>query len=249
MKDPILKTEGLSVEFSGFKAMTDLDFSLERGELRVILGPNGAGKSTFMDLITGKTKPTKGKVYFKGIDITGKEPYEITRMGLGRKFQGPNIFDNMTVSENIEVAIKGSHGVLQTLLYRKNNKHQESINDSLEKIGLYEKRNVYANILSHGQKQWLEMGMLLAQDPELIILDEPTTGMTADETYKTGEMLQTLFGDRSVIVVEHDMAFVRQIAKKVTVLHQGKLLAEGNIQDIENNTKVQEVYLKEETHA
>jgi urea transport system ATP-binding protein len=249
LNDNILEIKGLTVEFSGFKAMTDLDFSLKRGELRVILGPNGAGKTTFMDLITGKSKPIKGTVVFNGINITGKEPYETTKLGIGRKFQGPNIFDNMTVTENIEVAIKGSKNVFEALIFRKNQNVINKINDILEKVGLSEKRNYPANILSHGEKQWLEMGMLLVQDPELIILDEPTTGMTADETYKTGEMVQTLFADRSVIVVEHDMAFVRQIAKMVTVLHQGKHLAYGTLKEIENNSRVQEVYLKEEAHA
>jgi len=245
----ILETKNLTVEFNGFKAMTDLDFSLEKGELRVILGPNGAGKTTFMDLITGKTRPNRGEVYFDGKKITGMKTSEITQLGIGRKFQGPNVFEDLTVIENLEVACKGSHTVFKSLFYKKNKATENKINTILEKIDLQQKKNYKASILSHGERQWLEMGMLLAQDPQLIILDEPTTGMTAEETYKTGVLVQTIFKDRSIIVVEHDMAFVRQIAKKVTVLHQGQLLAEGTLSEIENNAKVQEVYLKEDAHA
>jgi urea transport system ATP-binding protein len=245
----ILETIGLSVDFNGFKAISDLDFSLKQGEVRVILGPNGAGKTTLMDLITGKTKPTAGKLRFNGTDITGMEPFEISRLGVGRKFQGPNIFDNMTVFENLEVALQGYHPVFKALFFKKKKEITDRIYEILARINLEKKASGYAANLSHGEKQWLEMGMLLAQDPQLIILDEPTTGMTADETYKTGELIETLFSDRSVLVIEHDMAFVRQIARIVTVLHQGKFLAEGTLEEVENNERVQEVYLKEESHA
>lgn len=244
-----LETKGLSVDFNGFKALTDLDFMLEKGELRVILGPNGAGKTTFMDLVTGKTKPTKGEILFNGKKITRMSPSDISSMGIGRKFQGPNLFENLTVTENLEIAFKGSNGVFSSLFFRQRKEIKNQLDEILYQIGLYERRNNDAAVLSHGQKQWLEMGMLLAQDPELVILDEPTTGMTAEETFKTGELVQTIFKGRSVIVVEHDMAFVRQIAKKVTVLHQGQHLAEGSLAQVEKNKKVQEVYLKEETHA
>ncbi|WP_400243756.1 urea ABC transporter ATP-binding protein UrtD [Niallia sp. JL1B1071] len=244
-----LETKGLSVDFNGFKALTDLDFTLEKGELRVILGPNGAGKTTFMDLVTGKTKPTKGEILFNGKKITRMSPSDISSMGIGRKFQGPNLFENLTVTENLEIAYKGSNGVFSSLLFRKKKEMKNQLEEILYQIGLYERRYDDAAVLSHGQKQWLEMGMLLAQDPELVILDEPTTGMTAEETFKTGELVQSIFKGRSVIVVEHDMAFVRQIAKKVTVLHQGQHLAEGSLAQVERNKKVQEVYLKEETHA
>jgi urea transport system ATP-binding protein len=245
----ILETKGLSVEFSGFKAVTGLDFSLEEGELRVIIGPNGAGKTTFMDLLTGKTKPTSGSVLFNGKDITGLDTSAVSRLGIGRKFQGPNVFDYMTVMENLEVAIKGYHQVFKALFYTKNGERRDKIDDILEKINLREKVRHLAVNLSHGERQWLEIGMLLAQDPGLIILDEPTAGMTADETYKTGELIQTVFKERSVIVVEHDMAFVRQVARIVTVLHQGRLLAEGTIAEIERNEQVQEVYLRGSAHA
>jgi urea transport system ATP-binding protein len=245
----ILETIGLSVEFSGFKAITNLDFSLNEGELRVIIGPNGAGKTTFMDLITGKTKPIAGKIIFNGKDITNSDTSKISQLGIGRKFQGPNVFDYMTVMENIEVAIKGSHQVLHALFYKKNSEAQDKINDILEKINLQKKLHYLAVNLSHGERQWLEIGMLLAQDPRLIILDEPTAGMTAEETYKTGVLIETIFKDRSIIVVEHDMSFVRQVARIVTVLHHGKLLAEGSLAEIEHNKTVQEVYLRGSTHA
>jgi len=245
----ILETKGLSVEFSGFKALTDLDFSLEEGELRVILGPNGAGKTTLMDLITGKTKPTAGRIRFKGRDITGMDTHAIARIGIGRKFQGPHLFDNMTVEENLQVAFQGWHAPGKALLFRKTKKFRERMEEILTLIHLQDKAPQFAGSLSHGEKQWLEMGMLLAQDPELIILDEPTTGMTAEETFRTGQLIETLFRGRSIIVIEHDMAFVRQVARKVTVLHQGRLLAEGTLQEIENDARVQEVYLKEDSHA
>jgi len=245
----ILETKGLSVEFSGFKALTDLDFSLEEGELRVILGPNGAGKTTLMDLITGKTAPTAGTIHFKNMNITGMDTFRISRLGIGRKFQGPHLFDNMTVEENLEVAFQGYHSLRKSLFFRKTKELKERMEEILTMIQLQDKTSHYAINLSHGEKQWLEMGMLLAQDPELIILDEPTTGMTAEETHKTGQLIENLFKGRSIIVIEHDMAFVRQVARKVTVLHQGKLLAEGMLEEIENDKRVQEVYLKEDSHA
>jgi urea transport system ATP-binding protein len=245
----LLETIDLSVEFEGFKALSDLNFSLEEGELRVIIGPNGAGKTTFLDLITGKTKPTKGKIILKGKEITGLNPSIIAALGVGRKFQGPNLFANLSVQENIEVGLKGGSRVSQSLFFRKTKEVDDKINEILALIGLYERKNEPAEVLSHGEKQWLEMGMLLAQDPQLIILDEPTTGMTAAETYKTGELVQSIFKGRSMIIIEHDMAFVRQVAQKVTVFHQGMVLAEGTWEDIERNQDVQAVYLKEAHHA
>jgi urea transport system ATP-binding protein len=245
----ILETIGLTVQFGGFKAISDLDFSIKQGELRVILGPNGAGKTTLMDLITGKTKPTSGRIVYNNREIAGMEPYDISKLGIGRKFQNPHVFDNMTVIENIEVAFRGFHKVFQSLFYKKKAEIKDRMAAIMSTINLSGKAEHMAANLSHGERQWLEIGMLLAQDPKLIILDEPTAGMTAEETYKTGELIQTVFKDRSVIVVEHDMAFVRQIARIVTVLHQGKFLAEGLLAEIEQNAKVQEVYLKEDAHA
>lgn len=245
----ILEVDGLTVDFNGFKAISNLFFSLDQGELRVILGPNGAGKTTLMDIITGKTRASSGKVMFKGQDITGLAPNKISKLGIGRKFQHPSVFDNMTVYENIEVAIKGFDPIVKALFARKSKEIKEEIKVILQKVNLYEKARLDAASLSHGERQWLEIGMVLAQNPELIILDEPTAGMTVEETYKTGVLIQTLFKDRSVIVVEHDMTFVRQVAKKVTVLHQGSFLAEGTMEEIENNSRVQEVYLKESAYA
>jgi len=245
----ILETEGLTVQFGGFQAISNLDFRVKKGELRVILGPNGAGKTTLMDLITGKTKPTSGTIRYDGKDITGLEPYETARLGIGRKFQNPHVFDKMTVLENLEVAFRGYHRVFSALFYRKNAEIKDRMAEILSVINLKDKAEQLAANLSHGERQWLEIGMLLAQDPQLIILDEPTAGMTAEETCKTGELIQSVFRGRTAIVVEHDMAFVRQIAQVVTVLHQGKLLAEGTLAEIENNPKVQEVYLKGDVDA
>lgn len=242
----ILETKNLTAEFDGYRAISDLNFSLNKGELRVVLGPNGAGKTTLLDLITGRVKPANGSVSFQAKDITGLDSSSISRLGIGRKFQGPNIFDSLTVLENIDVAYKEVNNVFQSLFFKKSKLANEFIEEIIEKIGLQDRKNVEASILSHGEKQWLEMGMVLAQDPELIILDEPTTGMTAEETFTTGEIVKTIFKDRTVLVVEHDMAFVRQVAEDVTVLHQGQLLAEGSLAEIEANREVQEVYLGED---
>lgn len=243
----LLEVKGLGVEFSGFKAIEGVDMKIEDGEIRVIIGPNGAGKTTFMDLVTGKTKPSTGTVIFNGHNITGKDPSEIaSKYKIGRKFQGPNVFDNMTVYENIEIALKGHTSIWKTLTYRRDQKQKEEIKNILKRIELYDMQEIMATELSHGQRQWLEIGMVMAQSPKLIILDEPTAGMTADETYKTGEMIKELAGEHTIIVVEHDMAFVRQVAKTVTVLHQGRLLAQGLFEEVEKNPEVIQVYLKED---
>lgn len=243
----ILVVSDLCVEFKMFKAVQNIDLTIKQGELRVIIGPNGAGKTTLMDLVTGKTKPTKGKVYFNNHDITGKDVSEISsKFKIGRKFQGPNLFENMTTYENIEVSLKGYSSVIKTFLFRKSDALEEKINTILKQINLYHKKDVISSSLSHGERQWLEIGMVIAQDPELIILDEPTAGMTAEETFKTGEMIKQLLGSHTVIVVEHDMAFVKQVAQTVTVLHQGKLLAEGTFEEIEKDPKVIQVYLKDD---
>ena len=247
MSEPLLRVEKLSVEFKKFKALTDMDLTVNEGEVRVVIGPNGAGKSTLMDLITGKTKPTSGRVYFRGEDITGKEPHIIAeKYRIGRKFQNPNVFNMMTVYENIEVALSGYNTVFKSLFFRRTPKTREKTDEVLEKIKLSEKRDIIASSLSHGERQWLEIGMVMAQDPELIILDEPTAGMTAAETYKTGEMIKELSADHTIIVVEHDMDFVKQVAQIVTVLDQGKLLAEGTFDEIEKDPRVIQVYLKDD---
>lgn len=243
----LLEVKNLSVEFNGFKALTSVNMKIYDGELRVIIGPNGAGKTTFMDLVTGKSTPTSGRVIFDGKDITGKSTTEITRnYHIGRKFQGPNVFDNMTVKENIEIAAEGFNSLHSCVFFRKNKAFKDKVDEVLKKIDLYDYRHFFAGDLSHGQRQWLEIGMVVAQNPRLIILDEPTAGMTADETYKTGEMIKKLKGEHTLIVVEHDMDFVRQVAEYVTVLNYGKLLAEGTMEEVQKNEEVIAVYLKED---
>ncbi len=243
--DEILRTEGLSVCFGGFWALRGMDFSVRRGELRVIIGPNGAGKTTLMDLITGRTKPTEGRIFFAGHDITGKNPHEISSLyGIGRKFQGPNLFENMTAAENLLLAEPAERTVFSSLFRGASADSLKRAGAVLQKIGLDGKKSRRACELSHGERQWLEIGMLMMQKPKLMILDEPTAGMTEDETFRTGVMIRQLLGGQTVIIVEHDMKFVRQIAEKVTVFHMGHILAEGPINVIENNPEVVRVYLK-----
>ena len=224
-----------------------MSLTVAEGETRVVIGPNGAGKTTIIDMITGKTPPTSGRISLAGEDITGLSPHEIAgKYGVGRKFQGPNLFDYLTVYENVEVALAGHSSVLNTFLYRKNRAIADEIKTILEQINLYGKKDVISTSLSHGERQWLEMGMVIAQKPRLITLDEPTAGMAADETYKTGEMIKTMMKDKTVIVVEHDIDFVEQIAETVTVLHQGRVLAEGNFAEVKRNPRVVQVYLKDD---
>ena len=242
-----LELHEVSVSFSGFLAVDQVSLTVAEGETRVVIGPNGAGKTTIIDMITGKTAPTSGRISLAGEDITGLSPHEIAgKYGVGRKFQGPNLFDYLTVYENVEVALAGHSSVLNTFLYRKNRAIADEIKTILEQINLYGKKDVVSTSLSHGERQWLEMGMVIAQKPRLITLDEPTAGMTADETYKTGEMIKTMMKDKTVIVVEHDIDFVEQIAETVTVLHQGRVLAEGNFAEVKRNPKVVQVYLKDD---
>ena len=245
-----LELQNVSVSFSGFLAVDQVSLSVDKGETRVIIGPNGAGKTTIIDMITGKTAPTSGKVLLDGAEISGRNPHEIAgKYKVGRKFQGPSLFDYLTVYENIEVALAGHSSILKTFLYRKNRAIAEEIKTILDQINLYGKRDVISTSLSHGERQWLEMGMVIAQKPQLITLDEPTAGMTADETYKTGEMIKTMMKDKTVIVVEHDIDFVEQIAETVSVLHQGKVLAEGSFAEVKRNPKVVQVYLKDDDEA
>ena len=242
-----LELHEVSVSFSGFLAVDQVSLTVAEGETRVVIGPNGAGKTTIIDMITGKTPPTSGRISLAGEDITGLSPHEIAgKYGVGRKFQGPNLFDYLTVYENVEVALAGHSSVLNTFLYRKNRAIADEIKTILEQINLYGKKDVISTSLSHGERQWLEMGMVIAQKPRLITLDEPTAGMAADETYKTGEMIKTMMKDKTVIVVEHDIDFVEQIAETVTVLHQGRVLAEGNFAEVKRNPKVIQVYLKDD---
>lgn len=247
MSDRFLEIKNLSVNFNGFQAVNDVSISVKKGETRSIIGPNGAGKTTIIDMITGKTVPTSGRIFLNGERIDGKDPSVIaSKYRVGRKFQGPNVFNEMTVTENIEVALAGHSRLGQTFLYRRTKKIQDEINDILQQINLYEKRDIITTNLSHGEKQWLEIGMVIAQKPQLITLDEPTAGMTVDETYKTGEMINTLMKDRTVIVIEHDIDFIKQVSQTITVLNMGEIIAEGTYDEITNNPEVVRVYLKRE---
>src|SRR5687767_9039781 len=240
----ILTLEGVHKTFDGFKAIDDLNFYMDEGELRVIIGPNGAGKSTMLDIITGRTRPDKGKVEFgRNTDLTRLNEYQINRLGIGRKFQTPSVYVDHTVFENIWLSLEGTRTVWSTLFSRINSTQRDRIDEVLRTVGLSEKAHYKAGSLSHGQKQWLEIGMLLAQNPRLLLVDEPAAGMTDEETFKTGELLLKLAGLHSIIVIEHDMTFVRQIASTVTVLHQGHVLKEGPVEEVQNDEQVKEVYL------
>jgi urea transport system ATP-binding protein len=239
----ILTAEGVSKSFDGFKAINDLNFYLDEGELRTIIGPNGAGKSTFLDLITGRTRPDAGEIEFKGTPVIKKSEYQIYRMGIGRKFQTPSVYSDHTVYENILLGLKGSRGVWSAIFAKVTPAQNDHIYHVLEVINLKDKAHARAGSLAHGQKQWLEIGMLIAQDPELMLVDEPAAGMTDEETARTGELLLSLAGKHTIIVIEHDMVFVRQLASKVTVLHQGSVLCEGSLDEVQNNERVIEVYL------
>ena len=243
-KNFILTLEGVNKSFDGFKAISDLNFYMDEGELRVIIGPNGAGKSTMMDIITGRTRPDRGKVEFgRDTDLTALNEYQINRLGIGRKFQTPSVYGEHTVFENIWLSLEGTRSVWSTLFSRSTPAQRERIQEVLKTVGLSDKAQTKAGALAHGQKQWLEIGMLLAQNPRLLLVDEPAAGMTDEETHKTGELLMSLAGKHSVIVIEHDMVFVRQIARKVTVLHQGTMLCEGTVDEVQNDERVVEVYL------
>ncbi len=243
----VLCVDNISVSFDGFKALTNLTLILEKGELRCLIGPNGAGKTTLMDVITGKTKPDSGTVFLThdARDLTQLAEYEIAELGICRKFQRPTVFAGHTVYENLELALQGKKGVLSSLFFRLSAAQKTTIEGILEQIGLHEHAAVRAGQLAHGQKQWLEIGMLLAQNPKVLLVDEPIAGMTHQESERTAELLKSLAGERTVVVVEHDMEFVRSIAKKVTVLHQGSVLAEGDIDSVQNDPRVVEVYLGE----
>ncbi|SEN23043.1 urea ABC transporter ATP-binding protein UrtD [Vreelandella aquamarina] len=241
---PILYMEDVTVSFDGFKAINNLNLTIDDGELRCIIGPNGAGKTTMMDIITGKTRPTEGSVWFGSRHnlLQMNEP-EIASLGIGRKFQKPTVFEALSVFDNLELAMAADKRIFPTLTARMTSEISDRIDDVLETIGLTALRFQPAGILSHGQKQWLEIGMLLMQRPRLLLVDEPVAGMTEQEMERTAELLTGLAGKQSVVVVEHDMGFVRSIARKVTVLHQGSVLAEGSMDQVSNDPKVVEVYL------
>ena len=250
MSGRILEIEDVTVSFDGFKAINKLNFDMEQGELRVIIGPNGAGKTTFLDVITGNTKPTEGQVRVKGRNTRSLSEHQIARMGVGRKFQTPRVYLNLTPRENLELASNPNKNVFSTLFESPSVVEKQKVNDLLQTVGLINKSEMKAEFLSHGEKQWLEIGMLIAQSPDLLLVDEPVAGLTDEETEKTGELLMSLADSHSIIVIEHDMEFVRQIARKVTVLHQGSVLCEGNFEEVQNDPRVIEVYLgqQEEDH-
>jgi len=242
----LLYVEGVSVSFDGFKALDNLSFYVDIGELRCVIGPNGAGKTTMMDVVTGKTRPDSGWVFFgQTIDLLKLDEPQIAKAGIGRKFQKPTVFEHHTVLENLELAMTGDKRVFATLFARLSGDQRDRIDEVLGIIGLTEQAPRPAGTLSHGQKQWLEIGMLLMQDPLLLLVDEPVAGMSHQEMDRTAELLTSLAGKHSVVVVEHDMDFVRSIAKRVTVLHQGRVLAEGTMDDVQNDPRVIQVYLGE----
>lgn len=239
----ILEIENLTVNFDGFKALNKLNFSMDAGELRVIIGPNGAGKTTFLDVITGKVQPTEGRVLFQGRNLKKIPEYKIASQGIGRKFQTPRVYLNLTVRENLDLVCNRNKNVVATLFNHPTSNEYRNVAGLLETIGLEAKANLQANLLSHGEKQRLEIGMLVAQSPDLLLVDEPVAGLTDEETENVGALLLALAESHSIIVIEHDMEFVRQIARKVTVLHQGSVLFEGNMDQVQHDPRVIEVYL------
>ncbi|KAF3980932.1 MAG: urea ABC transporter ATP-binding protein UrtD [Methylococcales symbiont of Hymedesmia sp. n. MRB-2018] len=242
----VLYMEGVSISFDGFKALNDLSLYINDGELRCLIGPNGAGKTTLMDVITGKTKPDAGSVYFgQTIDLLQMDESEIARAGICRKFQKPSVFEKLSVFENLELSMQSNRGTWVALFASLNSEQRDRIDEVLEIIGMTALRFQSAGILSHGQKQWLEIGMLLMQKPRVMLVDEPVAGMTNQEIDRTAELLLSLEGKHSVIVVEHDMEFIRSIAKKVTVLHEGSVLTEGTMDEVQNDPRVIQVYLGE----
>ncbi|MCC5809330.1 MAG: urea ABC transporter ATP-binding protein UrtD [Ectothiorhodospiraceae bacterium] len=244
---PILYIEDVTKSFDGFKALDALTLYVDDGELRCIIGPNGAGKTTLMDVITGKTQPDAGLAWFGSrMNLLRMSEHAIAQAGIGRKFQKPTVYENLTVQENLELAMHTDRGLLRSLFWHMGGEQRDQLDEVMELIGLEQRRHKEAGSLSHGEKQWLEIGSLLMQNPRLLLVDEPVAGMTGHETEQTAELLVSLAGKHSVVVVEHDMDFVRSIARKVTVLHQGSVLAEGSMDQVQNDPRVREVYLGEE---
>jgi urea transport system ATP-binding protein len=241
----IIYLESVTVDFDGFKALQDLNFFMDYRELRVVIGPNGAGKTTLLDVISGKVQPATGRVIFgKHTDLIGRRENEIASLGVGRKFQTPSIFGNLSVRENLELSLaRPSKGVLATLRARLDGEQRSRIAETLETIGLGGRGGERAGGLSHGEKQWLEIGMVIVQQAELLLVDEPVAGMTDEETAHTAELLQSVARERAVLVIEHDMEFVRSLARKVTVLHEGSVLCEGSVDEVQRDERVREVYL------
>ena len=238
-----LYVENLSVSFDGFKALDISSFEVDKNELRVVIGPNGAGKTTLLDVLCGKTKPDEGRAIFADANLANLSEDEIVDIGVGRKFQAPSVFDSLTVFDNLMLAIKVNRGVFASLFHRVSAAERSRIGEVAEQAGLQDVLGEIAGSLSHGQKQWLEIAMVILQEPQLLLVDEPAAGMSDEETHRTGELLLELAGEHSLIVIEHDMEFVRQIAKKVTVLHEGRILMEGSMDEVQNDPRVIECYL------
>ena len=247
-KESIIYMEGVTVSFDGFLALKELSFYMDYGELRSMIGPNGAGKSTMLDVICGKTRATKGRVLFgkNDVNITKMPEHDIVKAGVGRKFQNPSIFSNLSVFENFELSLRKTRGVFFTLFAKTTSKDREKIFSVLETVGLTEKANEKAGALSHGEKQWVEIGMVIAQDPELVLLDEPVAGMSIQETERTAELILSISKNHSVLVIDHDMDFIRDISQKVTVLHDGTILCEGTMDEVQKDQRVIEKYLGRE---
>ena len=243
IRGTILDLKNVTVSFDGFKALDDLTLRVEKGELRCIIGPNGAGKTTMMDVVTGKTRPDRGSAFFGAINLLELSEPEIAQAGIGRKFQQPTVFERLTVFENLELSLWGDRRFLKSLFARLTRAQHEHIREVLGVIGLTDHQTALAGALSHGQKQWLEIGMLLMQEPDVLLVDEPVAGMTPQESERTAELLLSLMAEHTVIVVEHDMDFVRSIARRVTVLHEGRVLAEGDMDQVQNDPRVIEAYL------
>jgi len=245
----LLELRQVSVSFDGFLALNDLNLSLTPGELRAVIGPNGAGKTTFLDVITGKVRPTKGEVFFRGRSLLGLSEHRIARLGIGRKFQTPRVYQNLTPRRNLELAIKGSHSPFTLLFGSLSAAQRDRVQQLLAVVGLEAHASQQAGSLSHGQKQWLEIAMLLAQDPEVLLVDEPVAGLSDEETERTGELLRSLAGDHTVLVIEHDMDFIHELNCPVTVLHEGHVLCEGSMDEVQRDPRVIEVYLGVEDPA
>ncbi|MEB3277019.1 MAG: urea ABC transporter ATP-binding protein UrtD [Cyanobacteriota bacterium] len=246
---PVLELRGISVSFDGFWALNDLNLSLAPGELRAVIGPNGAGKTTFLDVITGKVRPTKGEVLFQGRSLVGIAEHRIARLGIGRKFQTPRVYQNLTPRRNLELAVSRHNGPLALLFGRLDATARDRVQHLLEVVGLELLSNQRAGGLSHGQKQWLEIAMLVAQDPQLLLVDEPVAGLTDEETERTADLLRQLAGEHTVLVIEHDMDFIRDLRAPVTVLHEGHVLCEGSMDTVQSDPRVIEVYLGTETEG
>ncbi len=243
MNKYLLELHHISVSFEGFLALDDLNLSLRSGELRAVIGPNGAGKTTFLDVITGKVNPTIGDVVFKGRSIVGKHEHHIARLGIGRKFQSPRVFENLTVFENLALAVSSNKKPIPLLIGEVKRKDKDEIHHLMSIVNLQSKENISAGSLSHGQKQWLEIAMLVGQNPDMLLVDEPVAGLTDEETDMTADLLKSLAGEHTILVIDHDMEFIRRLNSQVSVLHQGSVLCEGTMEEIQRDSQVIEVYL------